>query len=159
MLGLVKSWLHDYLHTQTSCDSPSPLTPAGNSAGSKLPDQPINVGELFILLLPRLVLRANSAALADTQDVTRGHTWAVTTEKYSLKLLSSNFEELGAKILLEDLAQTFPGAMTFTRQLGYRFVWIDPLCIIQDSVEDWGVSAVGFRKICMFGTDTNLLSQ
>ena len=24
-----------------------------------------------------------------------------------------------------------------TRKLGYRFLWIDSLCIIQDSVEDW----------------------
>jgi hypothetical protein len=36
-----------------------------------------------------------------------------------------------------DLPQTFQDAITITRNLGYRYLWIDSLCIIQDSTEDW----------------------
>jgi hypothetical protein len=35
------------------------------------------------------------------------------------------------------LPPTFRDAITITRRLGYRYLWIDSLCIIQDSVEDW----------------------
>jgi hypothetical protein len=35
------------------------------------------------------------------------------------------------------LPKTFRQAFKVTRDLGGRFIWIDSLCIIQDSVEDW----------------------
>jgi hypothetical protein len=36
-----------------------------------------------------------------------------------------------------ELPRTFQDAITVTRQLGIRFLWIDSLCIIQDDPEDW----------------------
>ncbi|KAK4542464.1 hypothetical protein LTR36_006716 [Oleoguttula mirabilis] len=38
---------------------------------------------------------------------------------------------------LEILPQTLHDAILWTRRLGLRFIWIDNLCIIQDSPEDW----------------------
>ena len=35
------------------------------------------------------------------------------------------------------LPRTFQDAMIVTRRLGFRYLWIDSLCIIQDSHEDW----------------------
>lgn len=35
------------------------------------------------------------------------------------------------------LPPTFRDAVVFTRRLGYRYIWIDSLCIIQDSSADW----------------------
>ncbi|KAK0631553.1 heterokaryon incompatibility protein-domain-containing protein [Immersiella caudata] len=35
------------------------------------------------------------------------------------------------------LPATFQDAIDFTRRLGIRFLWIDSICIIQDSTEDW----------------------
>jgi len=32
---------------------------------------------------------------------------------------------------------TFQHAIIFTRRLGFRHIWIDSLCIIQDSKPDW----------------------
>jgi Heterokaryon incompatibility protein (HET) len=31
----------------------------------------------------------------------------------------------------------FKDAIDFTRSLGYRYLWVDSLCIIQDSHDDW----------------------
>lgn len=36
-----------------------------------------------------------------------------------------------------DLPQTFADAITVTRILGQRYLWIDSLCILQDSSDDW----------------------
>ena len=38
---------------------------------------------------------------------------------------------------LKDMPATFRDAIVTTRKLGYQYLWIDSLCIIQDSVEDW----------------------
>lgn len=35
------------------------------------------------------------------------------------------------------LSRTFQDAMSLTRALGFDCIWIDSLCIIQDSVDDW----------------------
>jgi hypothetical protein len=37
----------------------------------------------------------------------------------------------------DNLPKTFQHAVRVTRQLGLRYLWIDSLCIIQDSQEDW----------------------
>lgn len=42
-----------------------------------------------------------------------------------------------SKILFESLPLTFKDAVQITRGLGVRYLWIDSLCIIQDSPEDW----------------------
>ena len=48
-----------------------------------------------------------------------------------------NIESLMAGIDMFDLPATFRDAITITRKLGIKYLWIDSLCIIQDSREDW----------------------
>lgn len=43
------------------------------------------------------------------------------------------------RIALDELPQTFRDAINITRDLGLRYIWIDSLCIIQDSLEDWSL--------------------
>lgn len=38
---------------------------------------------------------------------------------------------------LSEMPQTFVDAITVTRHLGIRYIWIDSLCICQDDAEDW----------------------
>lgn len=38
---------------------------------------------------------------------------------------------------LEVMPKTFQDAVKVTRKLGFRYLWIDSLCIIQDDAEDW----------------------
>jgi hypothetical protein len=40
-------------------------------------------------------------------------------------------------IPLKDMPQTFQDAVTIARELGIEYLWIDSLCILQDSKEDW----------------------
>ena len=42
---------------------------------------------------------------------------------------------------MNDLPGTYRDAISITRRLGYQYLWIDSLCIIQDSKEDWEVEA------------------
>lgn len=50
-------------------------------------------------------------------------------------LVSGNLERMTQGIQLETMAKNFQDALTITRGLHLRYLWIDALCIIQDSVE------------------------
>jgi hypothetical protein len=50
---------------------------------------------------------------------------------------AENASRLFAGIPNEDLPKTFREAVMVTRRLGINYIWIDSLCIIQDSKQDW----------------------
>ena len=50
---------------------------------------------------------------------------------------SSTLERFQKRIEFQELPKTFQDAVTVTRQLGIRFLWIDSLCIVQDDSKDW----------------------
>jgi hypothetical protein len=66
--------------------------------------------------------------------VALSHCWG---EGRPLTTTSLNFQRHLESIPLSSLPRTFQDAIIATRELGYRYLWIDSLCIIQDSTEDW----------------------
>ncbi|KAI4239069.1 MAG: hypothetical protein LQ349_000646 [Xanthoria aureola] len=50
-------------------------------------------------------------------------------------------------ISLNHLPLTFQHAILITRNLGYRYIWIDSLCIIQDDVDDWAFESTTMSRI------------
>ncbi|APA14021.1 hypothetical protein SS1G_11161 [Sclerotinia sclerotiorum 1980 UF-70] len=50
-------------------------------------------------------------------------------------------------IPFKTLPRTFRDAITFTRRLGLQYLWIDSLCIIQDSSQDWQQESAKMGKI------------
>ena len=66
--------------------------------------------------------------------MTLSHCWG----RYPcLRLTSSTHDRLQKVFALAELPSTFQDAIMVTRALGINFLWIDALCIIQDSVLDW----------------------
>ena len=45
------------------------------------------------------------------------------------------------------LPPTFKEAVMITRRLGVRYLWIDSLCIVQDSPEDWAIYAPQMAQV------------
>lgn len=77
--------------------------------------------------------------LIDTQGklfqyVTLSHCWGSGP---TLTATKSNWQKLSHNIPFDTLPPLFQDAIIITRQLGLRYIWIDSLCIIQDSVRDW----------------------
>lgn len=52
------------------------------------------------------------------------------------------------------MPRSFQDAVTIARELGLRFPWIDALCIIQDSKEDWKHEAAQMASVCAGSTVT-----
>ncbi|KAF2878493.1 heterokaryon incompatibility protein-domain-containing protein [Massariosphaeria phaeospora] len=50
-------------------------------------------------------------------------------------------------IPISALPRTFQDTVVFTRSLSIRYLWIDSLCIIQDSPEDWAAESVRMAEI------------
>lgn len=62
------------------------------------------------------------------------HCWGGTQ---ILKLNTNNYNDMYIQIPRVSLSKTFQDAIEITRCLGYKYLWIDSLCIQQDSWEDW----------------------
>jgi hypothetical protein len=68
------------------------------------------------------------------------HCWGDATH-HPLRTTRLNLKSHKEGIPFADLPKTFQEATTFVRRLGYRYLWIDSLCIIQDDQDDWRVQA------------------
>lgn len=66
--------------------------------------------------------------------VTLSHCWGVL---HGATTTSSNLEARKHAISISDLPKTFQDAIFITRQLRIQYLWIDSLCILQDSHLDW----------------------
>lgn len=70
-----------------------------------------------------------------TLYTTLSHCWGKLKDR--LVLTVSNFEEWQHELPGLGKWKTFVDAIETSRQLGIHYIWIDSLCIIQDSVNDW----------------------
>jgi hypothetical protein len=70
----------------------------------------------------------------ESQYTTLSHCWG---GHLPLQLTSSNIDDFKRQIPWEQLPQTFKDAAIVTNTLGIVYLWIDALCIIQDSTSDW----------------------
>jgi hypothetical protein len=64
-----------------------------------------------------------------------------------LTTTSETLEQRLQQIPMSTLPKTFRDAITFTRGLGLRYIWIDSLCIIQNSKSDWKEEAARMADI------------
>ncbi|KAG9229079.1 heterokaryon incompatibility protein-domain-containing protein [Amylocarpus encephaloides] len=55
---------------------------------------------------------------------------------------------------LKTLPKTFRHAVQISRRLGFRYLWIDALCILQDSIEDWRNEASKMGSVYEYSTCT-----
>lgn len=60
---------------------------------------------------------------------------------------TSNISSLGRNIEWSSLSKTFQDAIDVSYGLGISYIWIDSLCIIQDSKEDWETEAAKMAPI------------
>jgi hypothetical protein len=62
------------------------------------------------------------------------HCWGTSS---IFKTTLQNVGDLQDRIDWQQLPRNFQEAINFAHRLGYSFIWIDSLCIIQDSDSDW----------------------
>ncbi|KAK3500382.1 heterokaryon incompatibility protein-domain-containing protein [Neurospora hispaniola] len=123
---IASSWMAKCLSSHQRCTQ-------SQCAAPPLPTRVIDVGSVGELCSPRLnVVTENTSG----RYATLSHRWA---SQGMLKLEVNNFKEFQREIPWKCLPKTYQNAIEATRRLGIRYIWIDSLCIIQDSPDgkDW----------------------
>jgi hypothetical protein len=120
--NLVRKWLRVCQDTHPMCSQ--------DSSSRQLPTRLIDVGTSDM----DLKLCLTESLPRDTQYLTLSHCWG---GKVFTMLTRNNFREFLSHILAGDLSKTFKDAIVATRSLGFKYLWIDSLCIIQGDEPDW----------------------
>ena len=64
-----------------------------------------------------------------------------------LKTKQSTLEQFKVEVPWDELTKTFKDAVDICRRLNIDYLWIDSLCILQDSVDDWSQNATEVGSI------------
>ncbi|CAO1605042.1 hypothetical protein XANCAGTX0491_008577 [Xanthoria calcicola] len=125
-LTLAQDWIARCLRQHTKCNV-SPKRP-----------EPYYPTRLVEILVPgkgtdlRLCLTREEVPTGPY--MTLSHRWGAAS---FLKLSLSKLPDLVKGFSIAELPQTFQDAIIVARRLGCKYLWIDSLCIIQDSTDDW----------------------
>jgi len=104
----------------TVCRLPSP----------QLPTRLIKVSQTCLSSV-RLV---ETASLPNEPYIALSYCWG---KGDNVKTTIANYDDMQKAIIVASLPQTLQDAVIITRKLGQKYIWIDALCIIQDSPSDW----------------------
>ena len=119
--GHTRAWLKDCLEKHPDCQQ---------LENGQLPTRVIDVGSIDSLESPRLCLGKGESG----SWVTLSHRWG--NQKITITT-KSNINDHLQTLPISSLSPTFRDAVTITRELGFQYLWIDSLCIIQDCEDDW----------------------
>lgn len=125
----------------TDCEAASP---------PRLPTRVINVQEPTS---PTVHLHIPEGSGEFDQYLTLSYCWGGDQPVVALK---HNPDDLRSGIIVATLPQTLQDAVQTTRDLGYQYLWVDALCIIQNDNEDITREIEAIAGICRNSTVTIL---
>jgi Heterokaryon incompatibility protein (HET) len=102
--------------------------PQGRRLPTRLLDVNIEQGDAFICLQESHMVDPNA------KYITLSHCWG---SSLPVRLLQASYQQFCDHIPVSTLPRTFQDAIQFVRTLQIRYIWIDALCIVQDSKDDW----------------------
>ncbi|RYP46046.1 hypothetical protein DL768_007691 [Monosporascus sp. mg162] len=131
LLELVRTWFSGCSKNHTSCRA-------------SLPDfLPTRLLEIISYDQARIVI-TQEVDDAISSYASLSHCWGKSKR---LKLETSNIDKLRTTISIGELPATYREAIALCIALGLHHIWIDSLCIIQDSREDWRREALTMKDV------------
>jgi hypothetical protein len=118
--SLARMWLNNCIETHFQCAQPDYVVP---------PTRLLDVTGVKVCLLHSSDIREKRPDYA-----TLSYCWGGQMGLQTTKDTSANHQR---GITTSELPRTLLDAVTVTRQLGLKYLWVDALCILQDSTEDW----------------------
>lgn len=122
--SLINQWLSNCTSNHTAC--------AQNSSRLVCPTRVIDVATL------QLVESSSLSASNRRSFATLSHSWGTTPmSAMTMKRYASYIHGVDKNCM----PKNFQDAISVAKRLNIPYLWIDALCIIQDSMEDWAVEA------------------
>jgi hypothetical protein len=148
--GLAKRWFKECFHTHIHCRQHE-RTSIGAQPEVFRPTRIIQINPVGNKITScRLILGGELLNLG-AGYVTLSHCWG---DARILRLTGGNISELHHDIPLSSLPKTFLEAIQITMELGFNYLWIDSLCIVQDSRDDWRNEAASMGSVYRYSVLT-----
>ncbi|KAI8634126.1 HET-domain-containing protein [Xylariaceae sp. FL1651] len=136
-IALIQGWIHECKTLHTVCqlgDTPSWLPTRLLYLVRPNQNEKLNIQ---LVESKDLVQSDNAGKSSAPSFLALSHMWGDTSRLPPLRTLKSNYASMKRGISLWDLPQNFWDAVRVCECLGFQYLWIDSLCIVQDSPEDW----------------------
>ena len=124
-------------YDQTSVKQGHARTQGPDQRPRVLPDRLIDVGDDRLGNDVRLIDKLENCE--HIEYITLSHRWPQSG--FDCRLIISSYVQMCERIPISDLSLKFQHAIRICRRLRVKYLWIDVLCIIQDSREDWDVQS------------------
>lgn len=134
--ALARSWVHNCTSNHNKCTRNIGLN------DQKPPTRLIDVGSDSSD--PKLYETSERLPGASIEYVTLSYCWG---KARTLTLTTTNYQSFLGGIPMDKLPTTLRDAIIITRNLGHHYIWIDSLCIIQDSPSDWKQESVTMSRV------------
>ncbi|KAI2621820.1 heterokaryon incompatibility protein-domain-containing protein [Hypoxylon sp. NC1633] len=131
--SLTKHWLSTCQQSHPRCGGVDPL---------EMPTRVIDVGPPGGVAKSRLFLTKGIHG----RYVALSYSWGDGV-RHPIKLKDETLESLQTDIPEQSITRAHREAVQITRELGYRYIWIDALCIIQGNKQDWAQEAVKIPQV------------
>lgn len=133
---VASTWLANCLKTHESCSV---------NVHASLPTRVIDIG--CDETPARLFITQGSRG----EWLTLSHCWGDCTDGSTT---TQNVHSRQDNLHIDTLPRSFQDAIYITKKLGYRFLWINSICIIQDSKPDWDYECLQMREYYSLSTLT-----
>ncbi|KAI1482647.1 HET-domain-containing protein [Daldinia eschscholtzii] len=125
----IENWISECIATHDFCDS------------SEIPQLPKRVVDVDS---DSKIIRLVEPGDVRSKYLCLSHCWGLE------QIITTTTETLGDRkkaIAWKELSKTFQDAIIITRALGFKFIWIDSLCIIQNDLRDWEIESAKMASI------------
>jgi len=172
--ALVSSWAQECATSHPKCNRIFGSNGLGQPVALWFPDRLIHItrtestettklGHPMVTLTARVVLKSNPAdfppdkATAGINYLSLSHCWGPPPDpsaplggRAGTVLTESNLPAWQTDLPLDDLPLAFRHAIMICVWLGFEYMWIDSLCILQDSLEDWQAQSAVMGDVYKF---------
>ena len=131
------SWLENCRENHHACNQTA-------SRGKTFPTRLLDLGDsaaeyIKLVSTPHDASNASPGSSTGLRYATLSHCWG--DDKKMLQLTTASETEMRQQINVHNLPTTLKDAVDIVRRFQIRYLWVDAVCIIQDSVEDWQAEA------------------
>lgn len=129
-ISLIQKWYNDCTTQHELCD----LAP------TTMPTRILDISEQDPLLVA-------SAKIPLCEYVALSYCWGNPNKHRTLRTMTWNYTQYQAGIAFTAFPATLRDAISLARTLGFKYIWIDALCITQDDHDDWTKEAANMCRI------------
>lgn len=130
---LASSWLKTCSENHHRCQ----ISAFGRTFARLLPRRLVDVGSGHDPhMMKSHLVNTSGRAFEDMPYLTLSHCWG-KRPNHAAKTTKGNVKDRMVHLSTRELSKTILDALSITQYLGFRYIWIDTLCVVQNSAEDW----------------------